>query len=149
MDKHVLQTAKLTTVPQRKSSAQIVAGRKMKSHLRRIRNREYRRLRAMVPSVAKQQKVSKVSKYCIHVHMFSRNSPHSPSVENKLILLCYVHDSISAVFERNMGVLRKSKTFFEFKIEKHGYILYLSIFASIETSRIIICGYFGAGIPLN
>lgn len=47
-----------TTKP--KSSAQIVAKQHMKKHLKRIRNREYGRLRDMVPAIANKQNVSKV-----------------------------------------------------------------------------------------
>ncbi|XP_052799635.1 uncharacterized protein LOC128231187 [Mya arenaria] len=55
-----VKEVKLTSTRKGISSTQIVARQHMKKHLRRIRNKEYRRLRAMVPAVAKQQKVSKV-----------------------------------------------------------------------------------------
>lgn len=44
----------------RQTSAQMVAKQHLKLHLRRIRNREYSRLRDMVPSIAKKDKISKV-----------------------------------------------------------------------------------------
>lgn len=42
------------------SATQTVAKKHLKTHLKRIRNREYCRLRDMVPAVANKQKVSKV-----------------------------------------------------------------------------------------
>lgn len=45
----------------RQTSAQMVAKQHLKLHLRRIRNREYSRLRDMVPSIAKKDKISKVN----------------------------------------------------------------------------------------
>ena len=43
------------------STTQTVAKKHLKTHLKRIRNREYCRLRDMVPAIANKQKVSKVS----------------------------------------------------------------------------------------
>lgn len=48
----------------RQTSAQMVAKQHLKLHLRRIRNREYSRLRDMVPSIAKKNKISKVNYNC-------------------------------------------------------------------------------------
>ncbi|CAG5119381.1 unnamed protein product [Candidula unifasciata] len=42
------------------SAAQVVARRQVRMHLRKIREREYSKLRALVPSVAAQKKVTKV-----------------------------------------------------------------------------------------
>lgn len=42
------------------STTQTVAKKHLKTHLKRIRNREYCRLRDMVPAIANKQKVSKV-----------------------------------------------------------------------------------------
>uniref|UniRef100_A0A0B6ZFF3 BHLH domain-containing protein n=1 Tax=Arion vulgaris TaxID=1028688 RepID=A0A0B6ZFF3_9EUPU len=42
------------------SAAQVVARRQVRMHLRKIREREYSKLRALVPSVASKQKVTKV-----------------------------------------------------------------------------------------
>ncbi|KAL4234777.1 hypothetical protein ACF0H5_006419 [Mactra antiquata] len=44
-----------------KSSTQIVARLHMKKHLKKIRNKEYSRLRDMVPAIANNKKVSKVT----------------------------------------------------------------------------------------
>ncbi|KAL3842313.1 hypothetical protein ACJMK2_020343 [Sinanodonta woodiana] len=43
-----------------RSLSQMVAKKHLKGHLKRIRDREYSRLRAMVPSIAAKEKVSKV-----------------------------------------------------------------------------------------
>ena len=45
------------------SATQTVAKKHLKTHLKRIRNREYCRLRDMVPAIANKQKVSKVSTF--------------------------------------------------------------------------------------
>ncbi|BFZ04141.1 hypothetical protein BsWGS_07180 [Bradybaena similaris] len=42
------------------SAAQVVARRQVRMHLRKIREREYSKLRALVPSVASKKKVTKV-----------------------------------------------------------------------------------------
>ncbi|KAK6191881.1 hypothetical protein SNE40_003461 [Patella caerulea] len=42
------------------SASQIIAKKHLKLHLRRIREREYSKLRALVPSVASKKKVTKV-----------------------------------------------------------------------------------------
>ncbi|XP_053385317.1 uncharacterized protein LOC128550387 [Mercenaria mercenaria] len=52
---------KFLSVSKPKSSAQIVAKQHMKKHLKRIRNKEYGRLRDMVPAIANKQHVSKVT----------------------------------------------------------------------------------------
>ncbi|XP_059155471.1 uncharacterized protein LOC131940723 [Physella acuta] len=44
----------------RVSAAQVVARRQVRMHLRKIREREYSKLRALVPSVASKKNVSKV-----------------------------------------------------------------------------------------
>ncbi|KAH3887609.1 uncharacterized protein LOC127844304 [Dreissena polymorpha] len=51
---------KLVSVNKCKSSTQIVARQHMKKHLKRIRDKEYGKLRDMVPAIAKQRKISKV-----------------------------------------------------------------------------------------
>ena len=43
-----------------RTSTQRAAQRQLKLHLKRIRNKEYSRLREMVPSIATKDKVSKV-----------------------------------------------------------------------------------------
>ena len=52
---------KLLSVTRVQSSTQLVARKQIKKHLRRVRNKEYGRLRDMVPTIANKNKISKVS----------------------------------------------------------------------------------------
>lgn len=63
----LLQMVKLLSVNRVQSSTQLVARRQMKKHLRRVRNKEYCRLRDMVPNIANKQKVSKVSGFLMNL----------------------------------------------------------------------------------
>lgn len=45
----------------KRSATQTVARKHLKLHLKRVRDREYARLRDMVPSIATKDKVSKVN----------------------------------------------------------------------------------------
>ncbi|XP_046376075.1 DNA-binding protein inhibitor ID-4-like [Haliotis rufescens] len=55
-----MKMARLTSVPSTCSQSQIAARKTLKLHIKRIRDREYSKLRALVPSVADKKKVSKV-----------------------------------------------------------------------------------------
>lgn len=52
---------KFSSSTRQPSPTQTVAKKHLKTHLKRIRNREYCRLRDMVPAIANKQKVSKVT----------------------------------------------------------------------------------------
>ena len=56
----IFQMTKFSATSRRPSTTQAVAKKHLKAHLKRIRNREYCRLRDMVPAIANKQKVSKV-----------------------------------------------------------------------------------------
>ncbi|KAK3103428.1 hypothetical protein FSP39_019137 [Pinctada imbricata] len=78
----------------RQSPTQSVAKKHLKMHLKRIRNREYSRLRDMVPSIATKDKVSKVTvieeavKYIDELHkalferLQSKGLQNAPSSED-------------------------------------------------------------------
>ena len=55
-----IQMTKFSSTMRQPSPTQTVAKKHLKTHLKRIRNREYCRLRDMVPAIANKQKVSKV-----------------------------------------------------------------------------------------
>uniref|UniRef100_A0A8W8NHB4 BHLH domain-containing protein n=1 Tax=Magallana gigas TaxID=29159 RepID=A0A8W8NHB4_MAGGI len=87
----------------RQTSAQMVAKQHLKLHLRRIRNREYSRLRDMVPSIAKKDKISKVTvieeavKYIDELHraLFERlQSKAAAAADSKLVSDEHVKDFI-------------------------------------------------------
>lgn len=50
----------MKSMPLAFSNTQIYARKNLRMHLKKIRQREYSKLRAMVPSVAERNKVSKV-----------------------------------------------------------------------------------------
>lgn len=91
-----------------KSSTQIVARQHIKKHLKRIRNREYGRLRDMVPAIANKQNVSKVTvieeavRYIDELHraLASRltNSDISNAQSNADFLKDIVHSFIPTDF---------------------------------------------------
>ncbi|XP_060570921.1 uncharacterized protein LOC132729219 [Ruditapes philippinarum] len=99
---------KLLSITKPKSSAQIVAKQHMKKHLKRIRNKEYSRLRDMVPAIAKKQNISKVTvieeavRYIDELHraLASRltNTEISSSQGNADILKDLVHSFIPTDF---------------------------------------------------
>lgn len=103
-----IKMTKLTSVNRSKSSAQIVARQHMKKHLRRIRNREYGRLRDMVPAIANKHNISKVTvieeavRYIDELHraLASRltNSEISISEGNEEVLKDLVHSFIPSDF---------------------------------------------------
>ncbi|XP_022326473.2 uncharacterized protein LOC111126254 [Crassostrea virginica] len=74
----------------RQTSAQMVAKQHLKLHLRRIRNKEYSRLRDMVPSIAKRDKISKVTvieeavKYIDELHRALFERLHNKAAANSM-----------------------------------------------------------------
>ena len=65
------QSVKRFTV-KRLSSTQQVAKKHLKRHVKRLRDREYTRLRQMVPSIAENEKVSKVNTLVLYVCFVDR-----------------------------------------------------------------------------
>lgn len=68
----IFQSVKRFTV-KRLSSTQQVAKKHLKRHVKRLRDREYTRLRQMVPSIAENEKVSKVNssmKICLIIYLY-------------------------------------------------------------------------------
>jgi hypothetical protein len=65
------QSVKRFTV-KRLSSTQQVAKKHLKRHVKRLRDREYTRLRQMVPSIAENEKVSKVNTLFLYVCFVDR-----------------------------------------------------------------------------
>lgn len=65
--------SKMKSMPLAFSNTQIYARKNLRMHLKKIRQREYSKLRAMVPSVAENNKVSKVRCY---IYIFLLSPPH-------------------------------------------------------------------------
>ena len=68
---YFFQSVKRFTV-KRLSSTQQVAKKHLKRHVKRLRDREYTRLRQMVPSIAENEKVSKVNTLVLYVCFVDR-----------------------------------------------------------------------------
>ncbi|ESO83285.1 hypothetical protein LOTGIDRAFT_169505 [Lottia gigantea] len=74
------------------SAAQITAKKSLKLHLRRIRDREYCKLRDLVPSVASKKKVSKVE-----------------VVEEAVRYIEELHQALLERFRRKAGGIRRKR----------------------------------------
>ncbi|XP_062568454.1 uncharacterized protein LOC134230639 isoform X1 [Saccostrea cucullata] len=115
----------------RQTSAQMVAKQHLKLHLRRIRNREYSRLRDMVPSIAKKDKISKVTvieeavKYIDELHRALFERLHSKAAAgNKLVSDEHVKDFIHTLIPADLfSKTTTSNSTFE-KTQRHpSYVL--------------------------
>ncbi|XP_062568455.1 uncharacterized protein LOC134230639 isoform X2 [Saccostrea cucullata] len=114
----------------RQTSAQMVAKQHLKLHLRRIRNREYSRLRDMVPSIAKKDKISKVTvieeavKYIDELHRALFERLHSKAAGNKLVSDEHVKDFIHTLIPADLfSKTTTSNSTFE-KTQRHpSYVL--------------------------
>ncbi|XP_063398758.1 uncharacterized protein LOC134683406 [Mytilus trossulus] len=97
--------------PKKPSSTQQVAKKHLKRHVKRLRDREYSRLRQMVPSIAEKEKVSKVTvieeavKYIDELHqalmerMQNKGFPNSEGVQTHNIQ-DFIHTMFPANFLR-------------------------------------------------
>ena len=116
------QSVKRFTV-KRLSSTQQVAKKHLKRHVKRLRDREYTRLRQMVPSIAENEKVSKVTvieeavKYIDELHlalmerMQTKGFPNANGMQTKNI-----QDFIHTMFPANF--LRREPTTSSIPYEK-------------------------------
>ena len=62
----MLQIHPIRYTPKTLSSAQRTSKRLRKSYMKRLRSKEYLRLKNIIPTVAKKKKVDKVSNLCMH-----------------------------------------------------------------------------------
>ncbi|XP_055997729.1 uncharacterized protein LOC125648071 [Ostrea edulis] len=109
----------------RQTSAQMVAKQHLRLHLRRIRNKEYSRLRDMVPSIAKKDKISKVTvieeavKYIDELHRALFERLHSKALGNKPMSDDHVKDFIHTLIPADLfSKTQSSSSTFE-KTQRH------------------------------
>ncbi|XP_033752362.1 uncharacterized protein LOC117336093 [Pecten maximus] len=103
----------------KRSPTQTVARRHLKLHLKRVRDREYARLRDMVPSIASKDKVSKVTvieeavKYIDELHRALIERLNSKGLQDGLINETNVKDFVHNMMPQTFFKKDESASCFE------------------------------------